>query len=59
MKKFAYKTQARELSLQFLYQLDLRGQEIYYTLDKFLQETSDNKDAINYAIEIIQGYLKK
>ena len=40
------RTQARELALQFLYQLDLRGDEALNELDEFLKESSSDPEVL-------------
>lgn len=57
MNKHIYKTQARELSLQFLYQMELRGQKIYDELSTFLYEFAPDapKETVQYVTTIVQG----
>ena len=49
------RTQAREISLQIFYQLDLRGEEILEELDDLLAETSKDKEVCIFARDLIHG----
>ncbi len=52
MKK---RTRARELSLQFLYQLDLRGPEFLDEARDFLAEEEPDKGARDFALHLVRG----
>lgn len=52
MKK---RTRARELALQFLYQLDLRGPELLEEARAFLRAEEPEKAARDYALVLVQG----
>lgn len=47
------RTRARELCLQYLYQVDLLGEEILDDLDDFLREEENDRDTRSYAREMI------
>ncbi len=49
------RTRAREIAVQFLYQLDLRGDEILELVHDYVEGESDNKDVRDFAIRLIQG----
>jgi transcription antitermination protein NusB len=51
------RTRARELALQFLYQLDVRGAEIREELEEFLKESGASRPARRFATEIVKGVL--
>jgi transcription antitermination factor NusB len=51
------RTRARELALQFLYQLDVRGAEIREELEDFLKEAGASRMARRFATEIVNGVL--
>ena len=51
------RTQARELSLQFLYMLDIRGAELEGGEHTFLVEQSDDADVIAFADSLISGVV--
>ena len=51
------RTRARELALQFLYQLDVRGAEIRAELEDFLKEAGASRMARRFATEIVNGVL--
>lgn len=51
------RTRARELALQFLYQLDVRGAEITDQLEEFLVESGASRAARRFATEIVKGVL--
>ena len=54
------RTQARELALQLLYQIDLRGEEILPDLDRGLEEPSwADAEVRAFARELIDGYRKR
>src|SRR5262245_20718377 len=51
------RTRARELALQFLYQLDVRGAEIREELEEFLKDSGASRAARRFATEIVKGVL--
>ncbi len=53
MKK---RTRARELALQFLYQIDQCGFQMLEELDAFLEAEDSDAGARNHARRIVQGY---
>lgn len=55
MKK---RTRARELALQFLYQIDLRGREVEGDLDAFLAEEESDRTASEFAALLVRGTLE-
>lgn len=52
MKK---RTRARELALQFLYQLDLRGPELLEEAKAFFRAEEDDKSARDFAAQLVNG----
>ena len=52
MKK---RTRSRELALQFLYQLDLLGDEVLGDLAQFLREEESSAEACRFAKRLIEG----
>src|SRR5262245_12045360 len=52
MKK---RTRARELALQFLYQLDLRGPELLPEAKAFFRAEEDDKGAREFAAQLVNG----
>ena len=56
------RTRARELALQFLYQLDIQGDEYRSELTEFLNEALSGKqgaaDAIRYARRLVDGVIE-
>jgi transcription antitermination factor NusB len=52
MKK---RTRARELTLQFLYQLDLRGPEFLAEVPTFLREEESDKSTRDFATHLVRG----
>ncbi len=52
MKK---RTRARELTLQFLYQLDLRGPEFLDDVAEFLRDEESDKSTREFALHLIRG----
>src|SRR6185436_14581809 len=52
MKK---RTRARELALQFLYQLDLRGPELLPEARAFFRSEEDDKSAREFAAQLVDG----
>jgi len=55
MKK---RTRARELALQFLYQLDLRGRDILPEAKTFFRHEEKDKTAREFAAELVQGVVQ-
>jgi len=51
------RTRARELALQFLYQIDLRGEEIRGELDDFLTHSGASRVARRFATDLVGGVL--
>jgi transcription antitermination factor NusB len=49
------RARAREIAVQFLYQLDLRGDEVLEFVHDYVESESDNKDVRDFAIRLIQG----
>lgn len=49
------RTRARELAVQFLYQLDLRGEEVIGSLQEFVEGETDDKDVREFAIRLTLG----
>ena len=49
------RTIAREITLQALYQLDLRGGEIINEIDAFCKESTDNLDIYKFAMSLVNG----
>ncbi|MCA9000475.1 MAG: transcription antitermination factor NusB [Planctomycetes bacterium] len=52
------RTRARELCLQFLYQVDLVGESILDDVDEFLRGEETDRDTRTYAREMILGTAK-
>jgi N utilization substance protein B len=52
------RTRARELALQFLYSLDVRGPEILDDLDDFLRDSGASRLASRFATELVHGVVK-
>ena len=52
MKK---RTRARELTLQFLYQLDLRGDELYAEANAYLRSEERDPETLRFATRLIEG----
>ena len=54
------RTQARELALQLLYQLDLRGEETLAEMEAYLaQEESGDAEVRSFAKELLLGYWEQ
>ena len=49
------RTKAREVALQFLYQLDLRGDEALDELDDFLANTTKDAEVLEFGLRLITG----
>ncbi|MEX1024044.1 MAG: transcription antitermination factor NusB [Planctomycetota bacterium] len=56
MKK---RTRARELALQFLYQVDLRGADLIEEADSFLAGEESAKDTREFARKLIEGTFER
>ena len=54
MKK---RSRGRELALQFLYQLDLRGPDLASEADEFLKSQESEREARSFARQLIDGVL--
>ena len=52
------RTRGRELALQFLYQVDLRGKSANVERDQFLREEEPDKEARSFAQARIDGVLE-
>ena len=52
MKK---RTRGRELALQLLYQLDLRGEELFEQADEFLRGEENDREAKTFAKKLLAG----
>ena len=52
MKK---RTRARELTLQFLYQLDLRGDELYPEAGAWLRTEERDTETLRFATRLVEG----
>jgi len=55
MKK---RTRARELALQFLYQLDLRGRELLPEHAAFFRAEEEDKSAREFAAQLVKGVVE-
>ena len=54
------RTQGRELALQLLYQLDLRGDDVLKEVDAYLDgEGGGDAEVRGFARELIHGYLER
>ena len=49
------RTQAREIALQILYQLDLRGEEVLEDLDGLVRDTTEDAEVIGFARGLVLG----
>ena len=49
------RTKARQIALQFLYQVDLFGKEILVQLERFLYHSTSNLSIREYARELVTG----
>lgn len=52
MKK---RTRSRELALQFLYQLDLRGPDLIEELDAFVRQEEADRGTRDFAVALVRG----
>ena len=55
MKK---RTRSRELALQFLYMLDLRGPEFAEEAEEFLREEESDAGTREFALELVEGTIE-
>ena len=55
MKK---RTRARELALQFLYQVDLRGRQILPEAKDFFRVEEEDKTARDFAAQLVNGVIE-
>lgn len=55
MSKIKRRTRARQVALQFLYQLDLRGPQQIEELDAFLRETETDRETVVFARRVARG----
>lgn len=53
------RSRARELALQILYQIDLRGDEIVEDLDSILASTGKSGRVVEFAREVITGVIAR
>lgn len=51
------RTQARELALKFLYQVDLRGESLVEELEEYLAHGDHPEEILQYTRELIDGVL--
>jgi transcription antitermination factor NusB len=49
------RTRARELTLQFLYQLDLRGDELYAEASAYLRSEERDAETLRFATRLVEG----
>ena len=49
------RTRAREIAVQFLYQLDLRGEEVLEQISEFLQQETEDEEVRVFARRLIEG----
>jgi transcription antitermination factor NusB len=52
------RTRARELALQFLYQLDLRGEEALEHQDEFLRGEESDRSTTDFAAHLVEGTVE-
>jgi N utilization substance protein B len=52
------RTRARELALQFLYTLDVRGREALDELDEFLRNSKASQEAMEFVRDVVEGVLR-
>ena len=53
------RTQARELALQLMYQIDLRGDEILDEVNQALEAPAGDREMLDFARELIHGCRAK
>ncbi len=51
------RTQAREISFQFLYMLDIRGNDCCNEMNSYIVEQTDDEDIIEFSRSLIQGVV--
>lgn len=56
MKK---RTRSRELALQFLYQLDLRGEALLSELEEFMRSEERDRGTIDFALHLVRGTYER
>lgn len=49
------RTLARELALQLMYQLDLRGEEVLGEIEEYLRHHSEDPEVLAFARELLEG----
>lgn len=49
------RTKAREIALQFLYQLDMRGESVLADLGEFLRESTKDREVQEFALRLVTG----
>ena len=49
------RTRGREIALQFLYQLDIRGDEVMDSLENFVHGETDHEESIQFALRLVRG----
>ena len=49
------RTRAREIAVQFLYQLDLRGDEVLEFLPEYVEHETTDKEVRDFTIRLVQG----
>ncbi|MCB9890561.1 MAG: transcription antitermination factor NusB [Planctomycetes bacterium] len=49
------RTKAREIALQFLYQLDLRGESVLGDLGEFLRESTKDPEVQEFSLRLVTG----
>ncbi len=49
------RTLARELALQLMYQLDLRGPEVLEEAEGTLRQGSDDPEVVSFALDLLRG----
>jgi transcription antitermination factor NusB len=52
------RTRARELALQFLYQLDLRGPELLREAKDFVRSEERDAETVRFALRLVEGVHK-
>ncbi len=53
------RTQARELALQLLYQLDFRGEEVLPGIEEALAPGAGDPEVLSFARELVFGYWER
>ncbi|MEZ5980089.1 MAG: transcription antitermination factor NusB [Planctomycetota bacterium] len=53
------RSRGRELALQFLYQVDLRGTDVLEDLPSFLHDEEREKDAVRFAESLVRGAVDR